>query len=174
MSTATSLFDVAAELLAAAQAGAATTSGGMFPIGYVSLAAPAFDCCPALIVHVDRFGHEPAGGDAARLGPLHRLVQNAAVIVVDLTVTMIRCVPIVGAGAEVVLPSVPALAASAAETYQDAWAIRNHLASEHRANRLLPGLCREVEIGTATPVNPQGGCGGWLLPVRVQLDGYTP
>jgi hypothetical protein len=43
-----------------------------------------------------------------------------------------------------------------------------------REGTLFDGRCTPTDFGPATPVNDQGGCGGWMITVLVQIDGYKP
>ena len=53
----------------------------------------------------------------------------------------------------------------------DGWALRNHLLNMIRSDELF-SMCDEVFWDGLRFVNPQGGCAGWTLNLRVQLDGY--
>lgn len=171
----TSLYDLAAELLARAVAALATTPSGAPARQLVSVGDPAYDCCPLVSVHVragDRAGYGPAqsAGDS-----MHRS-RTTTVNLFSFTITTLRCVPVMQGGAGGIMAPTPAdLSASAAEVYRDGWTLWNCLSRDLRAGTLWQGYpVRELELGPIVPANTQGGCGGWLLLLTAALDGYTP
>lgn len=172
---ATDLFDLAAELLTAAETAIAGSPGGPIDRAFVSPGLPSLDCCPQLTVHVGG----PAEGDTTPLNttlqPGHRTSQTALVNLVQLTITVVRCCP--GPTDSHPIPSAASIQAAAEQTYADLWALWNELRAAHRAGTLFaadagPGS-RELFFDAAFPLNPQGGCAGWLVPMRVSLGGYS-
>jgi hypothetical protein len=63
------------------------------------------------------------------------------------------------------------LDASADQINADGWALWNHLFNMVRAD-LLFTLCGEVFWDGLRSITPSGGCGGYVLQLRVELDGY--
>jgi len=169
---ATDLFDLAAEYLAACEAALVGTPGGAIGRAYVSPGAPALDCCPQLTVHAG--GNEEAATAPLQpfLSPGQRARVHGSVYLVNLTATVVRCVPVLDDNGKP--PSAVALEQAANETNSDVWAIWNHVLSEHRAGALFasPSGRRELLLDAASPLDPSGGCGGWRIPIRVQLGGY--
>ena len=165
-----SLYDLAAELLAHSETITAATTGGAIPRAFVSVSDPSFDCCPQLSVHA-RIGDKAAYGPADSAGdPMHRL--RYSVNIITMVVTILRCVPGVSASD---LPTVAALDASARIVYEDGWMLWNGLQAAYRSGAMWAGYpCRDVSIGPMQPVNPQGGCGGWVIVVTASLDGTNP
>ena len=171
----TDLFDLASELLAAVETAIASTPGGPIDRAFLSPGLPSLDCCPQLTVHVGG----PAEGDTqpltTPLQPGHRTSQTALVNLIQLTITIVRCCP--GPTDSNPIPSAAAIEAAAVETYADLWAIWNELRTAHRAGTLFDAdagpVSRELFFDPAFPLNPQGGCAGWLIPIRVSLGGYS-
>lgn len=172
---ATDLFDLAQELLDAAAEGVALSPAG--PIGYkaVSPGPPAYDCVPSLFVHAGG----PVFGDTyplqPSLQPMHRIGVQGLVDLVQLTITVLRCIPVTEQdGQTISLPQPAAITNAARETYGDLWAIWNHLITKYRAGDLFPSPSsnREFIFDPALPVRQQGGAGGWEISIRVQLGGY--
>lgn len=167
--TATALYDAAAEYLAACVAALnSETTSGAPERRFVTNGPPAWDCCPQLTVHVGG----PAVADTAAtrtLGPGHRIATTGFVNMVSMTATILRCAPIIEGNT---LPSPAALAAAAAEMDADLWAIWNWIATRKRDLSLFGPKERELLMDPASSLNQQGGCCGWQIPIRVQLDGY--
>lgn len=169
-SSASSLYDLAAELLTHAQAATATTSAGAIGSAYVSISDPAYDCCPQLTVHA-RIGDKPAFAPNQAPGDATHRLRGPSLNLFSFRVTLLRCVKIVTPGG---VPAPSALNADAALAYEDGWVLWNYLAGRIRDGSLWAGFpCRDVSLGPLQPVNPQGGCAGWVLDLLVSLDGYA-
>lgn len=169
--TATSLYDLAAELLTQTQAALATTPAGSPSRAYVSIGDPPFDCCDQLTVQT---AVDQADAGVSNKLDVQRRLQYGSVNLVALKVTIIRCHPVASAQQDqVAFPSVSVLTTVAQSSYQDAWVTWNYLQKKHRDNALFAGFpCRPVSISALTPITPEGGCAGWTLQVLVELDGY--
>ena len=64
------------------------------------------------------------------------------------------------------------LEAVAEQTAADGWALWNHLWNMARAGEIF-SLCGGVYFDRMSPAHPvSGGCYGWLLLIRAELDGY--
>jgi hypothetical protein len=135
--------------------------GGAPERSFVSPGLPAFDCCDQLTVHVAGV----SDSSTSPAIPTGRSATSMKVNVVSLVATSTRCLPV---GEP---PSALDLQASAEQLNADGWALWNHLYNMIRAD-LLFTLCGEVFWDGLRSINPQGGCGGWTLSLRVQLDGY--
>lgn len=150
----------------------ADTPGGQPECAYVAEGPPAWDVCPCLTVYAggpqvaDTFPLQPS------LNPTHRVALWGEVDMVTLTATILRCSPVIGDDG--LLPTPAAHAAAAQQTSADLWAIWNHLKQAHRDETLFPPKRREFALDPAVAVNPQGGCAGWQISLRVRLDGYDP
>lgn len=165
------LHELALEYLAACAAALALTSAGAPDIQYVSAGPPAWDCCPALIVHVGgpSTGNTrvPSGG----LGEGHRIATTGVIHLISLTATVLRCSASYGEG-EDFLPSPEAETAVAAVTNADIWAITNYLV-DAIADGVIFGSCQERMLDNPVTLAQQGGCAGWLVPVRFSLPGFV-
>lgn len=169
-STAASLYDACAELLAAAAASLTDPPARQ----YVSPGPVALDC-EQLTVHaapISLADTDPSGPGVLQGA---RRASGVSVNLVGLVVTVVRCVPTIEEPSKgrLVIPSVTTLDASARIVLADGWQLWNGIKQRHRANTLLPGSCRDVFIDPAIPITPSGGLGGWFLTVRTNLDGIT-
>ena len=88
---------------------------------------------------------------------------------VTFNIWIVRCLPIADIDGEA--PSAAANSAAAEQTDADAWALYNHLWNMVRAGALL-SICSEVFFDGLRALDPSGGCGGWVLTLRAQVDGY--
>ena len=132
--------------------------GGAPERSFISPGLPAFDCCDQLTVHV-------AGVNS---DPIQPPKNKNRVNIVSLVATATRCLP---TGDNQNPPSADDLQDSAAQVNADGWALWNHIFNLIRAD-LLFTLCGEVLWDGLRSINPQGGCGGYTLNLRVELDGY--
>jgi hypothetical protein len=132
---------------------------------YVSPGLPALDCCDQLTVHAQQISDKPIspGGLQAGKKCAARLAEVA------LVVTITRCIPIMGDSEDWPLPVV--MDDAAAQLDADAWALWEYLYFLVCSEALF-SLCKEVFWDGLTALVPQGGCGGWVMNLRVTLDGY--
>jgi hypothetical protein len=175
------LYAAAQELMAATADAVATSPGGPIDFDHGGVQAiwpglPSYDCVPALYVHAggaaigDTYPLQPP------LQPMQRMVTTGQVPLLQLTITVLRCVPVIEEDQQsIVLPSQALIEAAAQQVYGDLWAIWNHLKNEHRAGNLFqrPSGRREFIFDPAVPVRTSGGAGGWEIPIRVELGGYN-
>lgn len=171
------LFDAAVELLGAAAEIIATTPGGPILYQAVWYGPPAYDCVPMLVVHAG--GPSIAGTYPLQppLAEMQRTVTTRNVYLAQLTITVLRCLPTVEEQGQTLLNPDPAVVTAAARiVLADGWALWNGLIARHRAGTLFgsPSGRREFMLETPMPVRPQGGAGGWEIPVRFQLGSYCP
>lgn len=135
---------------------------------FVSPGEPAADCCPQLTVHVA--GISEASTEPAQLGTGRR-ASYGRINHVGLIVTIFRCVPAPKDSLKYEPPAGVDLEAAAEQINADGWALWNHLFNLIRAG-LLFSLCRGVFVDAMRQLPPSGGCGGWVMSIRVALDGY--
>lgn len=132
---------------------------------YVSPGTPAFDCCDQLTVHAQAIT-ETLDRNGLNQGIKHRL--QSRVNLVQLVATATRCIPQLEGES---FPSATDLEAAAEQTNADAWALWNHVWNLARSGSLFT-LCDEVFWDGMRAINPSGGCGGWTLTLRAELQGY--
>lgn len=166
------LYDLAAEWLVCCEAAVATAYGGAISYAYVSPGPPPLDC-EELVV----WAGGPAEANTAPLSPPlapgFRDTVQGAVHLINLTCTVVRCVP--GLNEHGRLPSVAELEDTARQTLGDVWAIWNETRQRHRGGTLFASnYARELFLEPAFPIPPDGGFAGWQVPIRVQLNGYRP
>lgn len=162
----TSLTDLAQSLLVVAEASLATTAAGTPDIAYIDASTPAFDCCPAVIVHVQQLTEEatsplfptPVTGMRAQYGRV-----NLATLVV----TALRCAAKPERDGSVLIADKEAVAVMVQE---DAWALWNGLYHAIQ-NEVFSDLCSIVHFDRGASIPAQGGCVGWQFVVRAELAG---
>lgn len=164
------LYDYAAELLAADVAALATTTAGAPDRAFVSPSLPSLDCCPQLTVHVQAVGWENTQPLTPFPAVAHR-TQIAGVPMVTLVSTIVRCQPAMDAVTST-FPSASEIDAAAQVAAQDLWAIWNHTAELIRNGEIFGGRCPGVYLDQAIPIVISGGCAGWSIPVRAYVGGY--
>jgi hypothetical protein len=71
-------------------------------------------------------------------------------------------------------PPPESLTGVAEQTNADGWALWNYMWNINRAGSADPivSLCNEWFMDSITPLQPSGGCAGWLLSIRAELAGY--
>lgn len=129
---------------------------------FISPGRPVLDCCDQLAVHVEAVTelNSTGSGQKAR--------QGARTNLVTLIATSTRCIP---TGTATNPPSTEELMGAAEQLDADAWALWNHVFNMIRADQLFM-LCGEVFWDGLRALAPSGGCAGWTLQLRVQLEGY--
>lgn len=137
---------------------------------FVSPGQPAFDCPDQLTVHVpliQRAETSPGGNAAGRVHQAGMINQPT------LLITSTRCIPqpTGTVGIDYKPPSAAALGTAAKQLDADGWALWNHL-YWLQSSELLLSLCDEVFFDGIQALVPSGGSAGWLVQVRVALDGY--
>jgi hypothetical protein len=129
---------------------------------------PVWDCCEQLTVHVDGIGENATSPAGLATGRRH---VHGRINLPGLITTVTRCVPVVGGTQLDALPSIESMTAAARQINADGWALWNHIYNMLQGGTLL-ARCHEVYWEGLRAVAPSGGCGGWVLTLRVQLDGY--
>ena len=126
---------------------------------FVSPGQPALDCCDQLAVHAQRVNEQPPGAqDTHKMG--------ARKNVVEFVVTITRCHNV-----ETLPPPTTVLDEVAEQMNADGFALWNHLWNMIRSGDLFT-LCGPVIWGGLRALTPQGGCGGWVLSVTAEVEGY--
>jgi hypothetical protein len=168
----TDLQTLCDEFLAAATAALDTIPGfapgleGAPERTFTNAGQPVFDCCPFLSVNasvIREAATEPLG---LASGTRHRL--NFRKNLVGVQVWAARC------AVSGTAPETSALDAVAAQVNADGWALWNYMWNINRAGSADPivSLCDEWYMDSITPLQPSGGCSGWLLSIRAELAGY--
>lgn len=136
---------------------------------YVSPGTPSFDfsgvtnfCegCEQLTVHIPGVLEFPQGLDTHK--------QDARKNLVIFTVTATRCIPVIHNGG---FPTPTEITAAAAQTNADGWALWNHIWNAIRSGELF-SICGPVFWDGLRAINPSGGCGGYTLTLRAEVEGY--
>lgn len=160
------------EFLAVCEEAVATTVGGAIGRSFISPGPPSWDCCPQLSVHAGG----PVIADTLPLAPalqpgMRAAIPAGTIHLIGMVATVIRCAPIFDDGS---FPDAAAMTAAARMTNEDVWAIWNHVRNRYQANQVFMDASRRRELffDPAAPLLTAGGCGGWQIPVRVQLGGY--
>ncbi len=169
------LQDLCVEFLAAATA-ALDTIPGFAPVlegaperTFINAGQPAFDCCPFLGVNVSPIREAATNPLGLAAGTRHR--QNFRKNHVGVYVWVARCS---ATGVNGQPPTAEALTDVAAQVNADGWALWNYMWNINRPGSADPivSLCNEWFMDSMTPLQPQGGCSGWLLSIRAELAGY--
>lgn len=148
-----------------------TTVGGLPECVYLSEGPPPWDACPCLVVWTPG----PAVADTAAPGALtpgHRATVTGQVGLVAITATILRCATELSESDD--LPTPAEHAAATRNTNQDVWAIWNWTREAKRVAKLFAPKEREFYQDQPIALNPEGGCCGWQITVRTELDGYRP
>ena len=169
------LYALANEFLAACVAAVATAPGGPIARAYVSPGPPAWDC-EQITVHVGGAAYADTRPLQPPLQPMFRVADTGNVNLIALTLTILRCVPVVtGDGSNLTWPSPLSMDDTAVDIIGDLWAVWNYVRKQYADGNLFhepDGRKREFIFDPALPLITQGGFGGWQLQVRVRLDGY--
>lgn len=165
-STITSLSLMTDLLLAVSVTSLADTAAGAPSTAYVSPAAPAFDCCPAVIVYVAALSEEftsplsPVGATGMR-------DKYGRIILANFVITALRCAPKVQNDGSVLTTDIEAVAV---EVQEDAWALWNGITCAIK-NEVFLDLCSDVHLDRSQSVSEQGGCVGWQFIIRAEIGG---
>jgi hypothetical protein len=132
---------------------------------FVSHGPPALDCCNQLAVHVAQIGEAATQtGNVLQAGLRH---NAARVNLTTLLTTVTRCHPVLEDDGNP--PTAAELTAAAAMLNADAWSLWNGL---YRAQDDLFSACDLVFFDGIVPLPPQGGCAGYVMAIRFELQGY--
>lgn len=138
-------------------ANAALVDNGLTPPGrqYVSMSAPAWDCCDLLTVH---FLNIKPNNARTSTGGSRICAQT---FVTELQLSLVECVPTGDP-----FPTPEELNTSAHGFYQRAWVLYQDLSCN--SGLIQPG-CNVSKIGPMTPHGPQGGCASITVDFTVEL-----
>jgi hypothetical protein len=159
------LYQLSQLTLSTAATCLATTDAGAPTLQYVSPAAPAFDCCDAVIVHVAALTEENTS-PLSSTDTGHR-ASYGRINLATLVISALRCAPLVKANGTVDQASIEAVAK---EVQQDAWALWCGFYHAIK-NGTYKGTCEIVHFDRGTSIAEQGGCVGWQFILRAELDG---
>ena len=140
--------------------------GGAPERTFIAAGTPVWDCCEQLAVHVSTLTESSTSPGGLGSG---RRASFGRVNLIRLVATVTRCIPTINDAGE--LPSEVELTEAAEQVNADGWALWNHIYNLIREEQLF-SLCSEVFWDGFTAANPSGGCAGWTLSLRVQMDGY--
>lgn len=131
---------------------------------FVSAGTPALDCCNQLTVNAAPIREAPTQPLEMGAGTRHQ--QQFRKNYVGFNVTVTRCADI-----SVIPPPTGVQEAVAQQTNADAWALWNILWNFARAGEIF-SICSGVYFDNLAPLTPSGGCSGWVLTIRAELQGY--
>ena len=137
--------------------------GGAPGRSFISPGQPQYDC------DCDSDGQLTVHSLAVNSDPFEPIKNHERLNIVTLQATILRCVDVWPEGGGP--PDEDAAEASAAQVNADAWALWNHIFNLISAEQLFT-LCDKIIWDGLRAITPQGGCVGWVLTMRVQLDGY--
>lgn len=166
-STVTTLTEYTEQLLTAAEDALATTSEGVPELSYYTLDDPAYDCCPALIVHVtslqEALTNPIVPAEATALRP-----KLGGVILVSYTITVLRCAASPGPNGS--LPPVDQMMQVAAQVQQDALALWSGITNAFNNGDIFD-RCQGFHRDSLVAVREQGTCVGWAFNLRAMIPG---
>jgi len=176
VSSVSSMYDLATELLEAVIAAMATTEEGIANLSsYVALGEPALASnCDQAIVQLTGLG-EGATNPTTPTEVTGIRHSRGRLNLVGLAAYALRCQPITENNSQTtMLPSFETLQEYAKISYEDGWAIWNLINRAINSESLFNGPCTIVHFDGGIPFTPQAGLGGWLFRLRVELNGYDP
>src|SRR5262245_32973064 len=132
---------------------------------FVVLGQPTLDCCDQLTV--DAQPTLEAATQPLELGAGTRHQQQFRKNYVGFRVTVTRCIP----WGDEEIPTAEQQDAAAQQSYADGWALWNLLWNMARAGEIFT-ICGGVYFDRLTPLSPSGGCGGMILNIRGEMQGY--
>jgi hypothetical protein len=162
----TTLTDLTDLFLTTSEAALAATTAGVPATSYVSPAAPAFDCCPALIVYVAALSEEVTS-PSAPAGATGMRDKYGRIILATLVANALRCAPKVQPDGTVLTADIEAVAV---EVQEDGWALWNGITCAIK-NGTFEDLCSIVHINSSQVIAEQGGCVGWQFVIRAEIGG---
>lgn len=142
---------------------------------FVAPGLPQFECCAGevpgqLSVHVQSLGERAAGPiDPSGRGRLSVGRINASLLML----VVLRCVKQFGANGRG-KPSVGDQNRDGWQALHDGWAVWNGLWRAQKEDGALADLCSGVVFRDASTLVPAGGCGGWVVAISPDMQGYDP
>lgn len=92
------------------------------------------------------------------------------VATVTFVITVVRCTPTGGISKKAKIED---MELSAQQHAQDMWAVTDAVRKAQGAGTLFDGACSEIFFEGGTPLDPAGGCVGWVLRYRASIQGIT-
>lgn len=175
VSTVSSMYDLAEDLLLAVVAAMGTTEAGAPDRYFVSAGIPTFETeCAQAAVQVVTLTEEQTRDLTPAMQTGFRHIRGR-VNLVGLIAYTVRCAEASEGNQQVYQPPFDAtLSNQAKAVYEDGWAIWNHVRSRINEGLLFGGPCSDVHFDVGTPMANQGGQVGWQFTCRVELGGYVP
>jgi len=171
VSTVSTLFDLAGELLAAAEDALATTEAGPPAVSYISPGVPTFDfLCDTLVVYGATLTEDSTSplNPPPSTGWRHR---RGRINLAGLTVVSARCgITDAKSNANVMAAN---LTAASKKSLEDGWAIWNVITQKIKNDDLFGGACTDVHYDGGLSLTPQAGLVLWQMTIRVEIGGYT-
>ncbi len=171
VSTVSTLFDLAEEFLAAAEAALETTDAGAPAITYISPGIPTFDyLCDTLCVYGATLTEDSTSplNPPPSTGWRHR---RGRINLAGLTVVSARCgVTDASSSASVMAAN---LTAASRKSLEDGWAIWNVVTQKIKNDDLFGGACTDVHYDGGLVLTPQAGLVLWQMTLRIEIGGYT-
>jgi hypothetical protein len=141
--------------------------GGSPGRSFVTHGNPVMDCCDQLVVSINTVSESLTGQVP---GATSKSFKTGWTNLVTLIATISRCIPVPDAHGNP--PPVAEMQAAAAQLNADNWALWNHVHHLVAAGMLFES-CGEVFFDGIRALQPSGGCAGWVMQVRVSLNGYS-
>ncbi len=139
---------------------------------YITSGLPSIDCCPAMWVYAGQAAQAATSPARTALDAGHRSGAFQQIRLATLTLMVARCTPSFSTtGGEVEMPSSDQLAAVARQVYADGWALWGEISNAIKTDTLF-SRCQEAFLDYGVPLDPSGGCAGWIFSMRVNLGGY--
>ena len=173
VSTAASVHEIAQDLLDAAETILATTVGGPVALVYLSPGMPSLDFqCDQIAVWNANLGEEATSPLSPVPAPGFRR-RNGWLNLVTLSTLVARCIRVgKTTSTGYTPPGAAVLSADAAKVMEDGWALYNGISTAIIQDGLFGGTCQDIKFVSMTPLTPQGGMGGWVLTLSIELAGY--
>lgn len=142
--------------------------GGAPERSFVVIGTPVLDCCDQLTVSPLPVREAPTAPLEMGAGTRHQ--QNFWKNYVGFQVTITRC----GNWGANELPSTEDIQAVSEQCAADGWALWNYL-HNRAADRSDPlfTICGGVYIDQMSALTPSGGCYGWVLNIRGEMEGFN-
>lgn len=166
VSTVNSTYLLSQAFLTVCENSLATTVGGTPDLSYVYPSRPPVDCCPALIVWMGLLSEETTSPISPPASTGHR-ASYGRINLVTLTAWALRCSPPVNNDGSVDLSEI---ARVAQEVQQDGWALFNGIYQAVNDGTFLD-ICTTVHFDRSAPLEERGGCVGWSMTIRAELNG---
>lgn len=172
VSTTATVHQFAAELLDTCEQILATTVGGPVAKAYLYPGLPALDTnCDQVCVYQTGIADE----QTSPLAPIPATGHRRGWVYVNLVTLMVmvaRCIRTGGtSGGAYRPPSAAQSTEDAEKVMEDGWALWCGISAAIRQEGLFGGVCQDIRLLGLTPLLPQGGLGGWTLPVQFEVGG---